>query len=69
VVPLPVHEDPFFAHSLQADHRLRQITDPTIFRLPPFTAMGELRYVSQHFGDAGELRQTMTELQRRLYSV
>lgn len=48
---------------------LRQITDPAIFRLPPFKAMGELRGVSRRFGDAGALRQTMTELQRRLYAV
>lgn len=48
---------------------LRQISDPAIFRLPPFKAMGELRGVSQRFGDAGALRQTMTELQRRLYAV
>jgi type I restriction enzyme, R subunit len=48
---------------------LRQITDPAIFRLPPFKAMGELRGVSQRFGDASALRQTMVELQRRLYAV
>lgn len=48
---------------------LRQISDPAIFRLPPFKAMGELRGVSQRFGDAGALRQTMTELQRRLYAA
>ena len=48
---------------------LRQISDPAIFRLPPFKTMGELRGVSQRFGDAAALRQTMMELQRRLYSV
>lgn len=48
---------------------LRQISDPAIFRLPPFKAMGELRGVSRRFGDADALRQTMTELQRRLYAV
>lgn len=48
---------------------LRQITDPAIFRLPPFKAMGELRGVSQRFGDASALRQTMVELQRRLYAA
>ncbi len=31
---------------------LRQISDPAIFRLPPFKAMGELRGVSQRFGGA-----------------
>lgn len=48
---------------------LRQVSDPAIFRLPPFKAMGELRAVSQRFGGTGELRQTMTELQRRLYAA
>ena len=47
---------------------LRQVTDPAIFRLPPFKAMGELRGVSQRFGDSGALRQTIVELQRRLYA-
>jgi type I restriction enzyme R subunit len=48
---------------------LRQINDPAILRLPLFKTMGELRGVSQRFGDAAALRQTMVELQRRLYSV
>lgn len=48
---------------------LRQITDPAVFRLPPFKAMGELRGVSQRFGDAGALRNTIVELQRRLYAA
>lgn len=48
--------------------RLRRITAPTVFRPLPFKVMGELRGVSQHFGDAGALRQTVVELQRRLYA-
>lgn len=48
---------------------LRQITDPAIFRLPPFKAMGELRGVSQRFGGTGALRETIVEIQRRLYTA
>ncbi|MBN2005590.1 MAG: DEAD/DEAH box helicase family protein [Anaerolineae bacterium] len=44
-----------------------EITDPKVFRLPPFKAMGELRGVIQRFGGAEPLRQTLVELQRRLY--
>lgn len=44
-----------------------EITNPKVFRLPPFKAMGELRGVTQRFGGAEPLRQTLAELQRRLY--
>lgn len=44
-----------------------EITNPRVFRLPPFKAMGELRGVTQRFGGAEPLRQTLAELQRRLY--
>jgi type I restriction enzyme R subunit len=44
-----------------------EITNPKVFRLPPFRAMGELRGVTQRFGGAEPLRQTLAELQRRLY--
>jgi type I restriction enzyme, R subunit len=48
---------------------LRQITDPRIFRLPPFRQMGDVRGVIRRFGnDANHLRQTLVELQRRLYT-
>lgn len=46
-----------------------EITNPKVFRLPPFKAMGELRGVTQRFGGAEALRQTLTELQRRLYQA
>jgi type I restriction enzyme R subunit len=46
-----------------------QMTDPRVFRLPPFKAMGELRGVVQRFGGTEPLRQTLAELQRRLYEV
>lgn len=49
---------------------LRQITDPRIFRVPPFQQMGDVRGVLRRFGgDPAQLRHTMTELQRRLYAA
>lgn len=48
---------------------LKQITDPAIFRVSPFRQMGEVRGVIRRFGgDANHLRQTIDELQRRLYT-
>jgi type I restriction enzyme R subunit len=48
---------------------LKQITDPAIFRVSPFRQMGEVRGVVRRFsGDAQRLKQTMDELQRRLYT-
>jgi type I restriction enzyme R subunit len=46
-----------------------EITNPRIFRLPPFKAMGELHGVVQRFGNADALRQTLQEVQQRLYRV
>lgn len=49
---------------------LRQITDPRIFRVSPFRQMGDVRGVIRRFdGDAGQLRQTLAEIQRRLYAA
>jgi len=49
---------------------LRQITDPRIFRVPPFRQMGDVRGVIRRFGgDAGRLCQTLTALQQRLYAA
>ena len=48
---------------------LDQISDPRIFRVPPFRQMGDLRGVMRRFGgDPARLRHTLTELQQRLYS-
>ncbi len=44
-----------------------EITNPRIFRLPPFKEMGELSGVMARFGSADALRQTLAEVQRRLY--
>lgn len=49
---------------------LPQITDPRIFRLPPFRQMGDVREIIRRFGgDPAHLRQALVELQRRLYTA
>ncbi|MEM7118167.1 MAG: DEAD/DEAH box helicase family protein [Chloroflexota bacterium] len=49
---------------------LKQISDPAIFRVSPFRQMGEVRGVLRRFGgDAFKLRQTMDDIQRRIYAV
>ncbi len=45
-----------------------EITNPRIFRLPPFREMGELSGVVARFGGRDALRQTLAEVQRRLYA-
>ena len=48
---------------------IRQITDPNIFRVSPFREMGELRGVVKRFGeDSQRLKDTIIEIQHRLYS-
>lgn len=47
---------------------LRQLTDSRVFRLPPFRSMGEFSGVVKRFGGEHALRETIHELQRRLYS-
>ena len=49
---------------------LNQITNPAVFRVSPFREMGETRGVVKRFGgDTRHLRQTIDELQRRLYAA
>ena len=49
---------------------LRQLTDSRIFRVPPFRQMGDVRGVLRRFGgDPAALRQTLLDLQQRLYAV
>jgi len=48
---------------------LGQISDPAIFRISPFREMGEVRGVVARFGDARRLRETIDELQWRLYAL
>ncbi|MEP0805676.1 MAG: DEAD/DEAH box helicase family protein [Chloroflexota bacterium] len=46
-----------------------EITDPRIFRLSPFKEMGELGGVIARFGSADALRETLAEIQHRLYAI
>lgn len=49
---------------------LREMTDPAVFRVSPFREMGETRGVLRRFGgDAQRFRETLNELQRRLYAA
>lgn len=48
---------------------VEEITDPRVFRLPPFKEMGELSGVIARFGSTNALRQTLTEIQHRLYAI
>ncbi len=49
---------------------LKEMTNPTIFRVSPFREMGEARGVLRRFGgDPQQFRLTMAELQRRLYAA
>jgi hypothetical protein len=45
-----------------------EMVNPRVFRLPAFKPLGGLKGVSQQFGGGEALRQTVMELQRRLYS-
>ncbi len=45
-----------------------EITNPRVFRLPPFKQMGELSGVAARFGGADRLRQILQEIQTRLYA-
>ncbi|MBI4517196.1 MAG: DEAD/DEAH box helicase family protein [Deltaproteobacteria bacterium] len=44
-----------------------EITSPDVFRLSPFREMGQAPGVIERFGGAESLRQTLTEMQQRLY--
>ena len=49
---------------------LKEMTDPTVFRVSPFREMGEARGVLRRFGDdPRRFQATMTEIQRRLYAA
>ncbi len=49
---------------------LQEMTDPQVFRVSPFREMGEMRGVTRRFGnDPNRLRETLVELQRRLYAA
>jgi hypothetical protein len=44
-----------------------EISDPRIFRLPPFIEMGQALGGSRRFGSLPNLQSNLTELQRRNY--
>ncbi|MEZ4616431.1 MAG: type I restriction-modification enzyme R subunit C-terminal domain-containing protein [Caldilineaceae bacterium] len=48
---------------------LQEMTNPGVFRVSPFREMGEVRGVINRFGDVQTLRQTLAELQQRLYAA
>ncbi len=49
---------------------LQEMTNPAVFRVSPFREMGEVRGVINRFGgDAQQLRQTLSEIQQRLYAA
>jgi type I restriction enzyme, R subunit len=45
-----------------------EIANAQVFRLPPFDGMGQVMGVTQRFGDVERLRETLGEVQRRLYA-
>ena len=47
---------------------VEKITDPQVFRRPPFDGMGRIVGVQCHFSDVEGPRQAMREVQRRLYA-
>lgn len=44
-----------------------EISDPRIFRLPPFFEMGQAPGVARRFGSLSKLQANLAELQRRIY--
>jgi type I restriction enzyme, R subunit len=45
-----------------------ELANAQVFRLPPFDAMGQIVGVMQRFGDVEGLRETLDEVQCRLYT-
>ena len=46
---------------------VNEITSPDVFRLSPFREMGQAPGVIERFGGAESLRETLAEMQQRLY--
>jgi len=44
-----------------------EISDPRIFRLPPFFEMGQAPGIARHFGSLPKLQANLVKLQRHLY--
>jgi type I restriction enzyme, R subunit len=47
---------------------IEEISDPRIFRLPPFIEMGQAPGVARRFGSLPALQEKLADLQRRIYS-
>lgn len=45
-----------------------EISDARVFRLPPFDAMGQAPGVTRRFGSTERLRETINEVQHRIYA-
>ena len=45
-----------------------EISDPRIFRLPPFLEMGQAPGVAQRFGSLPNLQRSLSEMQHRIYA-
>ena len=48
---------------------IQEMTNPTIFRLSPFREMGQAPGIIKRFGSVIALRDTLQEIQKRLYNV
>jgi type I restriction enzyme R subunit len=48
---------------------VEEIADPRVFSLSPFREMGQVVGVIQRFGDAEQLKETVREMQRRIYAA
>ncbi len=48
---------------------IQEMTNPTIFRLSPFREMGQAPGIIKRFGSVIALRDTLQEIQKRLYDV
>lgn len=46
---------------------VEEISDPRVFRLPPFLEMGQAPGIARRFGSLPKLQNNLTELQKRLY--
>ena len=48
---------------------IQEMTNPAVFRLSPFREMGQAPGVIKRFGSVNALRDTLQEIQKRLYDV
>jgi type I restriction enzyme R subunit len=48
---------------------IEQLANPRVFSLGPFREMGKAIGVIRRFGDAEQLKETVREMQRRIYAA